>query len=195
MARGDIKIDYDTNDLVFKKSTSNVVNAVTFGAWGIPQIGRLRVEIPENQSLNDSWKTYETYVDGYIDTSSVAGSYDMYVEYFYKTGSGQEIVIKLLPMTVFEDGESEPTTMIVSEFIAINDTIAANKESLKIKYFSSTSESFFYKTVFLGDFNVKEDIQQNQYMLLNINEGAILQNPTSGVGAANYAQSPDYDQT
>jgi len=194
MARGDIKIDYDTNDLIFNKSATNVVNKTSLIYDSSLDIATLRIEIPEDQSLNDAWKTYEAYVDGFVDISVGEETTPVNIEYFYTSSLGQAILIKSLSMSVFEDGESEPTTITVADFRTIYDTITSNKESLRIKYFSSTIESFFSKVVFLGDFYVKDDIQQNQYILLNINEGALLQNPTYGVGVANYAQSPTSDQ-
>lgn len=42
----------------------------------------------------------------------------------------------------------------------------------------------------LGDFVIEDYIPQNEYILLNANEGSFLQNPLQGVGLMKYLQSP-----
>ena len=45
----------------------------------------------------------------------------------------------------------------------------------------------------LGDFVAEDNVLQNEYILLNSNEGSFLQSPTFGVELGNFLQAPSSD--
>jgi len=120
---------------------------------------------------------------------SNSGGNDGITAYWLLVDRGSYIQINSIPPRP----ENFPVPEIESDFDGVYGQSSVNQPDSQPET-SVSVESFVIETVFLGDFDVRDDIQQNEYVLLNINEGSLLQNPTYGVGLGNYLHSPTTDQ-
>tara|TARA_R110000765_G_scaffold245498_3_gene347625 strand:- start:395 stop:1141 length:747 start_codon:yes stop_codon:yes gene_type:complete len=84
-----------------------------------------------------------------------------------------------------------PTPKVISDSDGvINQSFIPQTSTTSVE---TLIETFVAESILLGDFFVEDSIPQNEYTLLNINEGAFLQNPTYGTGMSKYIQSPNSD--
>lgn len=140
MGRGDIKIDYDTNDLIFKKSSGNVLNKAEFVYDSQENSATIKVEIPESESVNENWKSYEAYVDGLLDMSAAPISTFIDIEYYYSRLGGLRTSVSKFPLTYFLE-KSVPSRITVEDFTDIQETNSQDGTSIKIQHYSAELHS------------------------------------------------------
>jgi len=144
MARGDVRIDYETNDLIIEKSSDNAFDSIKHRFDVSLDSVVLTVTIPSRYSENDLWKTYKAHVDN-ID--SIDPSYDsksLLIEYSYINGLGLEVFLGQFNSIGFVS-TSSPSFLTVGSFKQLLSEAKENNQSARFKYFySEKSESFYY---------------------------------------------------
>ena len=197
MARGDIKIDYNTNDLRIENSSSNVYNEAIFNSDADPKIV---ITIPFSHT-SDAYKSYQAHIKVLptIDVSFDADPIKMAFAHIDENGLHSEIT-QLFNVSIL-DVDGVPTNATVLELKTLAATALAAGEALRFSYRDTSVDPFsvyFCESKMLGDFVASgtegENITQNEYIILNINEGSLLQDPLQGVGIQKYIQSPSSNQ-
>ena len=110
--------------------------------------------------------------------------------YYYIDGNGlKEFVDSSICSILNEEVISMLTVESYNNFLGSLE----DNEDITFSFYEDSvggDKLFFIQKLVLGDFIAVDDISQNEYVLMNVSEGAFLQNPTFGVGLANYLQSP-----
>ena len=207
MARGDARIDFSTNDLLIEKSGGDIFVPNSWRYDSDKDIVYVSLELPRQYSdefdETRDWRTHTPVCERFQAIDSIYDSKEVYIEYTYRNLADLSVAIDSFPATQKGIG-SEVIYMTVVEWNILLDSIVGNKKSLIFdyrEYYVSTdvetieNKVIFVRDLILGDFVIEDNITQNEYLLLNANEGSFLQHPLQGVGIGSFIQSPSSDQS
>ena len=205
MARGDIQISLETNDLKIEKSSNNIYATNSFRTDELVDVVVVSIVIPKEYSdgftSNDSfdWRNYTPAtkdlekIDDPLHHSKV-----VHLEYVYIDSNGLNIPIAEHSLVTYGSGNTvkfltalEYNELIDEAILADNDFVFGYAMQV---IENVTYELFSIKALTLGDFVIEDHIPQNEYILLNAKEGSFLQVPLQGVGLGNFLQSPSTSQ-
>lgn len=199
MARGDIQIDLETNDLKIEKTNSNSYVSASWEYISALNYVEVTAIIPQqyvdgfNSSLD--WRTLVAPVRSLTPIDETYNDVEVRFSFKYLDFNGLTVDIATFQLA----NESSDDTIEYLYGQQYNELL--NKEGDEEFVFnyrkdSVTNHEYFLMTVLvLGDFVVENNLNQNEYILLNANEGSFLQNPTFGVNASSYIQSPSSNET
>jgi hypothetical protein len=200
MARGDIQIDTEVNDLRIEKVNSNPYITSSWSYVDVLNYVEIEVLVPFQYADGiDSTLDWRTLVATTRSLGEIDDSYDalqVLVSYRYIDTNGLKQTITTLQLAHEPEGDTIRylTVQLFNELVVD----AGKQKDFLYNYrkdADTSHEYFILNTLVLGDFVVENSVNQNEYILLNANEGSFLQNPTFGVGAGNYIQAPTNDET
>ena len=198
MPRGDIQIDINTNDLRIDRSKSNTYLSTSWRYDDISDVVILSINVPQNfADGNNSSLNWRQLLAPIRSIESIDNSHDslpVHLEFTYNDSNGLKNIISNLQLA-YDSEDSFIEYLTVSRLNSLVSASEANEDFVfnYRKDADTDHEYFILNILVLGDFVVEDNINQNEYILLNANEGGFLQNPTFGVGAANYINSPTSD--
>lgn len=136
MARSDVRIDYDTNDLLIEKSDSNVFDVSKHRYDATIDAVILTIIIPASQKNEEDWKKYPAHVDNIDEIDSSYDDRSLIVDYAYIDGNELEVFLGRFDSIGFVE-TSSPSFLTVGSFKKIIADNAAENKSTRIKYFYS----------------------------------------------------------
>ena len=193
MARQDILLDLDTEDLVIS-SVKGKFSSAEFFVDDVNSLIYLLVTIPSDLIKDSRWKNERIYVENTISTISGVDSYQLKVKYVYVASGGSEVELDSLDGYTY-NGDGTYSTIDANHINLEIDSALLNNNHLCISYIERPDlNCFVVDTIGFGDFKIGNGITQNEYMLLKGNEGFLLQDPVAGVGIKNFINSPTNSQ-
>lgn len=206
MPRGDVNLDFDTNDLIISKSLNNVISENSWkydGATGNVVVSIL-IDRKYADGANDfdDWRTVNPASNKLLEIDSVYNGSSVHISYSYIDSKGLLNSIGSFIATSRDySGTLQPFNVydwnIYTSSVLSNQSIIFSYEKNYVDSGGTQTayESMYVRKAILGDFVVEDNKTQNEYILLNINEGSLLQNPLQGVGLQNYIQSPSSNES
>lgn len=199
MPRGDVQIDFETNDLKIEKFKLNKYVKSSWEYNASNNTVTVSVEVPRQYADGSvpslDWKSYVAPVRFLEEITGANDTSEVRLYFYYVDLNGLSVPISNLQLAN-ENSEYSLRYLDVQNY---NELISGKREEeeyvFNYRIDASTGWEYFVMNVLvLGDFVVENSVNQNEYVLLNGNEGSFLQNPTFCVGAKNYIQAPTNDE-